>query len=704
MKSVGHVTLALLSTLYDHASASRLAGVAQDHPMIKLVTLMEDLEAKLEADGAAEQKAYDKYACWCEDTLNTKASEISAAKEEIEKLTKSSKELKGAMAKHGVEIKQLKKDIAANVESTKEATEIREKEANEYEENKEESEQCIGALEAAIKVLTGAGEEKKKKGFLETLQEAQLLSVIAGVRTVLKRPVVTRTVGEKELQTMQHFLDRPEDFVGGSTGMVSAMQMANNPFGDYAPKSGQIQGILKGMYDAFTGDLEKSNAEEAEKQKGFEDLMKTKKAELAALEATLEKQEMDEAEKTKALAESKQSLDDTKTQLEDDEAFFDETKSSCQEKASQWAVRVRLRTEELHGVSTAIKILSSEKAKKTFKNATSSFLQLASVSGGAGANGEKAASAYRRLRALATKYNSLQVGQLAGMIRTTGHFTKVIHAIEKMIAILKEEQQQDIKERDICEKKQLKNKHDMEDLKFDIETADDKIKVLKNKAEELEGKVESLEKDIEDNEKETKELIGIRTKEQTAYLASVQDDLEAIRLIDKAIVAISRFYKSNKIPVSLVQSKEEHGKPGKPELGWKDGNYGGRTGESGGIIAVLKMIKEDFENEIDSGKTQDSGSQVNFNEDKELLEKGLENLEESLVNTKKDLADTNYKIVDKEEHKEQKEKDLELQEEIKDTLKKNCAWVETHFDKREEARDAEIAGLIEAKHYLKGMP
>jgi len=699
----GRVILSLFGTLAAHASASRLAGAAQAHPMVRLVTLMKDLEAKLEADGKAEQKAYDKYACWCEDTLNTKANDITAAKEEIEKLTTLVKELKGAMASHTVDIKQLKKDIAANVKSTQEATEIREKEGTEYQESREESEQCIGALEAAIKVLTGAGEGKKKRGFLETLQEAQLLSAIAGVRTVLKQPVVSRTVGGKELQMMRHFLDRPEDFVGGSNGMMSAMQTANNPFGDYAPKSTQIQGILKGMYDAFTGDLEKANAEEAEKQKGFEDLMKTKKAELAALEATLKKQEMDEAEKTKALAESKQSLDDTKTQLEDDEAFFDATKSSCQEKASQWALRVRLRTEELHGVSTAIKILSSEKAVKTFENATSSFLQLTAVSSGAGASGERAAFAYQRLRALATKYNSLQVGQLAAMIRTTGHFTKVIHAIEKMIAILKEEQQQDIKERDICEKKQLKNKQDMEDLNFDIEKADDKIKILKNKAGELEEKIKSLEKDIEETEKEIKELVGVRTKEQTAYLKSVQDDLEAIQLIEKAIVAISRFYKSNKLPMSLAQSNEEHVKPGKPELGWKDGNYGGRTGESGGIIAILTMIKEDFENEIEEGQTQDSGSSMNFLKDKELLESGLENSKDSLVSTKRDLADTNAKIADTEEHKGQKEKDLDVQNEIKETLKKNCAWVETHFDKREEARNAEIAGLIEAKHYLHGM-
>jgi C-terminal processing protease CtpA/Prc len=57
---------------------------------------------------------------------------------------------------------------------------------------------------------------------------------------------------------------------------MSAAQVGQNPFGDYAPQSTQIQGILKGMYDAFTADLEKDNAEEAEAQKSFEELMGTK--------------------------------------------------------------------------------------------------------------------------------------------------------------------------------------------------------------------------------------------------------------------------------------------------------------------------------------------------------------------------------------------------------------------------------------------
>ena len=36
------------------------------------MTLIEDLKAKIDADGATEQKIYDKFACWCESTTQRK--------------------------------------------------------------------------------------------------------------------------------------------------------------------------------------------------------------------------------------------------------------------------------------------------------------------------------------------------------------------------------------------------------------------------------------------------------------------------------------------------------------------------------------------------------------------------------------------------------------------------------------------------------
>merc|ERR1719214_562865 len=107
----------------------------------------------MEQDGKAEQKTYDKFACWCEKTLARKAAAIDAAKETIDKTQREIIELKGKLGELGASIKQLEKEIAENEEAQREATEIREKENEDYTADRVEKEQCIGALEAAIKVL-----------------------------------------------------------------------------------------------------------------------------------------------------------------------------------------------------------------------------------------------------------------------------------------------------------------------------------------------------------------------------------------------------------------------------------------------------------------------------------------------------------------------------------------------------------------------
>merc|ERR1719158_2157425 len=175
-----------------HSAAPAPAPVVKKTPMDKVVALIAGIKSRVEADGKAEQKSYDKYACWCEKTLARKAADISEAKARIEELQNLIYKLKGDLGSHGAEIKQLEKDIAANLEAQREATEVRDKENGEYQNERTESEQCIGALEAAVGVLTGAG--TAKKGFLETLQEAQLLSVVAGVRGLLKQRVVSQSV------------------------------------------------------------------------------------------------------------------------------------------------------------------------------------------------------------------------------------------------------------------------------------------------------------------------------------------------------------------------------------------------------------------------------------------------------------------------------------------------------------------------------
>lgn len=317
------------------------AAMFQTTPMARVASLLAEMKTRIETDGRAEQTSYDKYACWCEDTLGRKANDISGGKKSFASLEVLIKKLEGEIGAHQEEIKQLEKDIASNKASQGEASSIRQKESAAYEDEKGESEQCIGALEAAIRALNGAG---TGRGLIETLKEAQLLSVMAEVRGVVERPSVKQRLNSKDLLLVSQFVAHPQDFVSGHGGFLSATQTSNNPFGDYAPQSTQITGILKGMYDTFLTDLEKANHAEATARKSHEELMGTKQQELSTLEATFTQQKVDLGTKSMDLAEGGQRRDETKGQIAADEELFDSVKTGCKDKAGTWAERVRLRT------------------------------------------------------------------------------------------------------------------------------------------------------------------------------------------------------------------------------------------------------------------------------------------------------------------------------------------------------------------------
>lgn len=671
------------------ASAATLNGT----PMDKVVSLLAGMKVRIEADGKAEQKSYDKYACWCEDTLGRKASDISEAKTTIEDLTQLIVKTKGDLGSHTAEIAEMKKLIAGNIDSQREAGEVRTKENAEYDEDKAEAENCIGALEAAVKVLTGAG-GSGKKGFLETLQEAQLLGVVAGIKGVLKTSEVTRRFSDDEIAQVEKFAEKPEDFVGGRQFAFSAAQVANNPAGDYAPQSTQIQGILKGMYDAFTGDLEKDNAEEAEKQKSFEALIATKKVELATLEASLEKQELDAAEATKTLADSKGTLDDTKEQLAADETFFADSKDSCQSKAGQWAQRTRLRTEELAGMAQAIQILSSDSAKATFTNATTTFLQISS-------DNSDRVKAYGKVKELATTFKSLSLAKLAVAIKTNGHFDKIISMIDTMIGLMRKEEAEDVAHRDRCERKQNANQNSQDDLNAEITKAKSALGRMGNSKADLQKNYDALEVEITGTKKSMDELLNMRNKEEKDYSQALKDDAEAVSLLGQAIAALSKFYEENK---ALIQKAPEYeNNPDKAPETFKDGNYGGAQSETGGIVAILSMLKEDLQKEMKVGTADNAKAQADFEKDRAALQDTLDAQEKKKTDVEGALAELGAKIEGADEDKENKEGDLGAEQGVAKSLGTDCAWVKSTFDTRREKRKLEMDGLVEAKDFLAGV-
>mmetsp|Transcript_30495 Transcript_30495/g.71140 ORF Transcript_30495/g.71140 Transcript_30495/m.71140 type:complete len:716 (-) Transcript_30495:89-2236(-) len=690
-------------------SAAGIAAAAKhaETPVTRVVALLEQMKMKVEAVGDLEQKSYDKYACWCESTLGRKASDIATGKETIASLSTKSEELHGQLGALASEIENAKKLIEANLASQKEAQELRDGEHQQYQDEKTEAEQCIGALETAIKVLTGAG--TGKSGFLEVPKETELLSVAADLRSILSKPRAMHSLKDRDLSILRSFVQKPEAFAhraSDSAGLLQDSQIVN-PFGDYAPQSTVIQGVLKGMYDSFTSDLEKANVEEADQQKAFSELMATKKKELKTLQVTLEASELSEAEKTEELSETKTSRKEAQEQLEADETFFEDTKANCKQKAQDWNERENLRTQELQGINKAVAILSAPESERIFEAAHASFVQIKSTRNRNPA-GARRSGAFAQLRALASRFQSTNLASMAVEVKNGGHFDKIIVMINEMMEVLRKEEQDDIAHRDRCQGAENKNSNNMEDLNHEIKKADNALDRLGGVQETLNGDIADLKMAMNMTAENQAELLNMRNEEAAEFKQTILDDTQAIELIEQAIVALSKFYESNGIPLELRQvrlhSQEEplyFDDPDKaPRTEWEGPNYGGRKSETTGIVAILSMIKEDLQKEIATARKEDAEAEA-------LYEKGMGSLREtmkaqktSLTETNKELAEVEMKMADITEEKGQAGADLASEQTLNSAIYKDCSWVATHFESRRKKRQAEMQGLQEAKSYL----
>merc|ERR1719498_2126271 len=511
-----------------------------------------------------------------------------------------------------------------------------------------------------------------------------------------------------DLRTVRDFVSHPMRFYG-KDAKFSAAQVKQNPFGDYAPQSTVIQGILKEMYDGFTSSLEQANADEATKAKEFEALFGTKISELDTLKATLAKKTEDAANSKKNLADTKLELEATKKQLEEDEKFFEETKEACKSKAADWAERSRLRTEELAGMNKAIEILSSDEAMATFDRAHSTFLQISSEvdNNHMSTAMVRQNKAFASLKSVASRFRSLRLASLAATVRAAegGHFDKVIVMIDKMIQTLRAEEQEDIENRDWCEAKDNKYKNQKEDMEYKIGQTEGLIERLTAKSNEMEEQIAATQADITSTEEAMEEALAQRNQESQDFKDALKDDTDAVALLAQENEAPTDFYTNNKIPLGLVQKKapEYTVDPDKaPETPGFEKPYGGRKSESTGIIAILSMIKEDLENEIVEGKKAETAAAAEFAEMRASSLKTLEALKEKKTEQESAKADIDGKKEEAEATKAETEAMKDEKNEEIESITPNCEWLKTAFDSRREKRKTEIDALIEAKGVLAG--
>merc|ERR1740117_2701003 len=146
----------------------------------------------------------------------------------------------------------------------------------------------------------------------------------------------------------------------------------------------------------------------------------------------------------------------------------------------------------------------------------------------------------------------------------------------------------------------------------------------------------------------------------------------------------------------LLQKAPEYAKdPDKAPETFQDGNYGGSKSQTGGVVAILGMLKEDLEKEMQSGKADDVSAQAAYEKDNGALQDTMDAQEKKKSDIETVLADLGAKIEGAEEDKDNKNTDLASEKDVSASLDTDCAWVASTFKTRSEKRKLEMDGLAE---------
>merc|ERR1719199_2382209 len=123
------------------------------NPIRRVVTLIQNLQKKVEAEAVAEQKLFDEFMCYCKTGVGTLEESIAASDAKVPKVQAAIEAAEAGVKQLQADLKQHKADRASAEDSSQKATGLREKEAAAYATFKADSEANIAAIKKALDAL-----------------------------------------------------------------------------------------------------------------------------------------------------------------------------------------------------------------------------------------------------------------------------------------------------------------------------------------------------------------------------------------------------------------------------------------------------------------------------------------------------------------------------------------------------------------------
>jgi len=697
----------------------------QTTPVTKVVNLMKDLKAKLVTQGESEDKTYNRFACWCENTSRVKAANIVKNDKDLRSLGQTILTLKGKIETLASEAADQQKIIQDTESKKAQETTIRMTQNGKYMKMDPESKTGIESLERAIAVINKA--------------TSKMSGAVGGADSKAGKPMaavqLSHTDAEAATQAMsavQSVLENIPLDVTLDTDHVSLLSefVSSGDLTKYAPQSATIMGILTDMYTTFTKNLQDATIKEMNQNKAYEESTDIDDASIAGANKINTLKLKNKAKRETELALATATYDSTTDQKKANIQFFDDMKVSCNTKFAEYTLRTKLRAEEKKGIEEALSVLTADSARASFGKASStkaaaaaSFMQRAMTQqpmqrhpGSFLQVGEESdvqavtQKAYKLIQSSASKSHSLRLAMLAVHTRTakSGHFDVVITQIDNMVVTLKNEGIADKAKLDECKVELSKTHKKQKDFQWQIT----------NEKSSISDDIRTIHGDnvtIVESQAEMAASVAFRAKitrdRDTSFAlfkTTRSDDTVAINLLTLSKAKLTAFYDAQKVSMgpmegaSMMESVEPVFDRGDaaPDatLSKKDNNKGAKKA----IISLMDYIIEDLKSEIVEDTADEAKDQIEYEEQTKTAQELEAGLQSKIGQSNTDIAAQRTDKTQVKGEQQTNQQKLNAQVAYEAGIGPDCHWMIKAFEPRAQARLQEKNGLIEAKELLAG--
>mmetsp|Transcript_95740 Transcript_95740/g.253037 ORF Transcript_95740/g.253037 Transcript_95740/m.253037 type:complete len:740 (-) Transcript_95740:71-2290(-) len=685
------------------------------NPVKRVVNLLNKMKSELEAEADNEAEMYDKMVCWCETNEKEKTLAIEEAQAKIEELNAFLEEAAANIGSLKTEIASLASDIAEDEDALATATATREKDFAAFQSEETDIKETKALLKEAIDVLSKVQllqKGRKASGADQARARAALVQVQEHVRSlprthyasVMQRDLFDMfgsfgeaTRGLRGASFEQSGLlpwEKTEEQIG-MEAKPNELKGAAADSKSYNSRSGGILGLLAEMNDQFTEDLSSAQKQDFEAEVSFQNLKAAKLGEIAAATEQKERKQVELADTIDKNAKALEDRDVTQAAMEADQSFLANMLKDCKAQDAAYKARTKVRGDEQVALQETLKILSEDDARDLFgKTEGTAFLQVASQASRAAAEDRAAQKAMQRLASVGKRNKNWALMALAVRVRLDT-FTKVIEAMDKMMAEMQRQQKEEYEKSEFC-KKEIDKLED--EIKVGVNTKEDldeKHQQLVNTLDTLAHDLEALKAEEEEMKASLKEAGENRKAENQLFQQSVSDQRATINILNKAMKRLQMFYTPMAGEFMQAPGQAVAPKPPTPK------DYSKSAG-AGGVLQLLQKIITDADSEEKELEIDEQHSQ-------ELYAKFVRVTTDTIEADRAALAEKTGLVAEGAGAKSETEGAQLSNDEnlgnLNDLLKAqhlDCDWLLKYFDLRQKARTEEMDAITDAKAVLSG--